>query len=538
MKLRVAVIACALVPSVAYAGGLYLPGAGAVSTSRAGAAVASTSDGEALVINPAGLAKTKGTTITVSAAIISYAAEFTRRGNYDSIDAADESYEGQKFPTVKNASKPPLGLGSYQPIPVITVVSDLGGAVPGLHVAAGIYAPSAYPFRDLCTQTASGCKKYKFNEDFNAAPAPTRYDIMSQEAKIFVPTVAAAYSIRPDLDVGARFGLGFANFKSTVALWGTLNNYEEWVKQDSAFTLDASASWIPIFGFGVTYRPTPFLEVAANYSSKIHVDGKGSAVAESGPNATLMGNGVVVHPETGQQRCQDGGTATVQRGCVTLELPMSATIGARYKFLDHKGAERGDIELNVGWENWGSRYASEFNVVVDGAVYVKQPSGGEVETIRLQDSIVRHNFKDTYNARLGGSYVIPATTDSDVIVRAGIGYDTAAAPDGWLRMDLDGAARTTITAGAGYRTKKFEVNIGGGVVLEGTNDNKGTCNPTGIGSDFGCNGTGTETAIGDRTHPDPISPVVSSANQAESPINQGTLTSHYVLLMLGATTWF
>lgn len=537
MKLRVAAI-LAVVPSVAYAGGLYLPGAGAVSTSRAGAAVASTSDGEALVINPAGLAKTKGTTITVSAAIIDYAAEFTRRGTYDSIDGEDASYEGQKFPTVKNDAKPPLGLGSFQPIPVIAVVSDLGGAVPGLHVAAGLYAPNAYPFRDICTQTASGCKKYKFNEDFNAAPSPARYDIMEQEAAIFVPSVAASYSILPELDVGARFGLGFANIKSTIALWGSLNNYQEWVKQDSVFKVDASANFIPVFGLGVMYRPTPFLEFGANYSSEIHADTKGSARAENGPEALLMANPIVVRPQSGPARCQEGGTADVQRACVTLALPMSASLGGRFKFLDHTGAQRGDIELDVGWENWASKYASDYNVVVDGAVYVKQPSGGEVETIQLQDSIVRHNFQDTFNVRLGGSYVIPATSDSDVIVRAGIGYDTQAAHDGWLRMDLDGAARTTLTAGAGYRTKKFEVNIGGGVILEGTNDNKGTCNPTGINGDLGCTGNGMESDVADRDHPDPITPVVKSDLQAESPINQGTITSHYVLLMLGASTWF
>ena len=54
---------------LAEAGGLLLPGSGAISTSRAGAAVASADDGEALALNPAGLAKAKGTTITASAAI-------------------------------------------------------------------------------------------------------------------------------------------------------------------------------------------------------------------------------------------------------------------------------------------------------------------------------------------------------------------------------------------------------------------------------------------------------------------------------------
>ena len=57
-------------PGIAWAGGLLLPGAGAVSTSRAGAAVASADDGEAVVLNPAGIAKAEGTTITLSTAML------------------------------------------------------------------------------------------------------------------------------------------------------------------------------------------------------------------------------------------------------------------------------------------------------------------------------------------------------------------------------------------------------------------------------------------------------------------------------------
>src|SRR5512138_3802675 len=119
MKLRSIVVAGCLVPSAAHAGGLFLPGSGAISTSRAGAAVASADDGEALGINPAGISKSHGTTITISAAIISYSMEFSRRGTYDNLEMEDPPYEGQAFPTVKNEAKPKLGIGSFQPIPVI-----------------------------------------------------------------------------------------------------------------------------------------------------------------------------------------------------------------------------------------------------------------------------------------------------------------------------------------------------------------------------------------------------------------------------------
>src|SRR5689334_6757459 len=104
MKLRELTILSTLLaaPAAAHAGGLFLPGSGAISTSRAGAAIASTDDGEALGINPAGLAKTKGTTITLSAALIQYSMQFTRTGTYDPQPDPDQTYAGSPYATVKN----------------------------------------------------------------------------------------------------------------------------------------------------------------------------------------------------------------------------------------------------------------------------------------------------------------------------------------------------------------------------------------------------------------------------------------------------
>src|SRR6185312_14081894 len=99
MKLRGTVIAGSLLVAVpvANAGGLFVPGSGVISTSRAGAAVASTDDGEALSINPAGLAKTNGLQLTFSATLIQYFMSFSRRGTYDDVlnpDGSTRPYNG------------------------------------------------------------------------------------------------------------------------------------------------------------------------------------------------------------------------------------------------------------------------------------------------------------------------------------------------------------------------------------------------------------------------------------------------------------
>jgi long-subunit fatty acid transport protein len=516
------------VASVAEAGGLLLPGTGAISTSRAGAAVASADDGEALALNPAGLAKAKGTTITATTAIIGYSMEFTRRGTYDAIASEDVPYEGQAFPTIKNDPDLPLGIGSYQPVPVIAIVSDLGGRIPNLHVAAGLYAPNAYPFRDMTGD-------YQFNGDFNAPPPPTRYDVMKQEAAIIAPSLGVAYSILPNLDVGARFSWGIANVKSTVAIWGSPGNFEEFVKADSTITVDASDSFVPIFGVGATFRPTPAIELGLNYTSQATVHAKGGAKAEKGPNVDLNGTPIVIGPSPdADARCETGGTFDEQKACLDFALPMSVTLGGRYKFLGSDGRMKGDLELNVGWENWSADLVSTYQVNVDAFVYVDdEPQLG------LKPNEIRHEFKDVFTFRAGGSYILPAG-DNEVIIRGGAGYDTQTAKPGWLRADIDGAARFTVAAGAAYKMKRIQFDAGFGVILEGSPSNPGACNPTPTPEIIrpGCASDGTEQTLDDRKGPDPINPLVVPMSQLESPINQGDFKSRYLMFMLGMSTWF
>ncbi len=549
-----------LVPSVAGAGGLFLPGSGATSTSRAGAAVTSVDDGEALSINPAGLAKTTGWTITVSAAFIRYFMEFTRRGTYDDAPDLNTTYEGQAYPTIENDPKPPLGVGKFQPIPVVAVVTDLNGKVPKLRLAVGLYAPSGYPFRDM----SAG---YKFPSvanpgDPNAAPPPTRYDILEQESKLLLPTIAASYRILPELDVGARFTAGSLSSKSVVAVWGTPVNVTESVNQDSLFTAEVSDGFIPAFGIGATYRPTPNIEVGAVYNSAFVIRAKGTAQSVKGPGvSTATSLGPIPDDMTS---CATGGTFEKQKACINLELPQNATIGARYKFLGPNDTLKGDVELNVNWENWGASCdhkpdgslvdenctsPQQYKIVIDSGLYSNDINGNpETFSQPLEKNFLNYGLKDTFSFRLGGSYHIPlgeGIAPNEVIVRGGIAYDTRAAKTGWLRANLDGAARTTIAVGGAYKSRRFQVNAGGGVVLEGTNTNPGAssdgsdCNPTSAAGTIGCSGDGnTNRPLEDRQGPDPTNPLITPGLQTENPYNQGTFKSHYVLLMVGFSTWF
>jgi long-subunit fatty acid transport protein len=514
--------------------------------------VASADDGEAVVQNPAGIAKSTGTTITLSATMLQYAMQFQRRGTYDDVATANYPYAGQPYALEKNDVSPPLGIGSVQPVPVIAVLTDLGGQVPGLHLGLGLHAPNAYPFRDMCIQQPAGCQKYVFNDDPNMPPPGARYDIMKQEAAVILLSLVVAYRVLPTLDLGVRLSGGWARLTSTTGLWGApVPNYEEDVQKDAVFAINAKDRFVPAFAIGATVRPTPNIELGVNYTSELDVHASGTATAQLGPAAGIPGFPVTIGPVSDAvARCATGGTDAELKACVDLALPMTAQLGARYKFLDQAGRLKADVELDLDWENWGKTCGgqdfddgscidpSDYRVIVDAqAVIAGQTASG----LPLKTSVVRHGFKDSYGVRLGGSYHVPVGAaretgaSNEVILRGGVAYDTAAAKPGWLRADLDGAARTTIAVGAAYRARRVEISAGAGTALEGSprNPNVGggavPCNPT-VGM-MGC-------GVTERQGPDPINPLFSADMQAESPVNQGDFKAHYLMFMLGVTTWF
>jgi long-subunit fatty acid transport protein len=524
----------------ALAGGLFVPGSGAVSTARAGAAVASTDDGEAMSINPAGFAKAEGLKLTISATLLRYYMSFTRRGTYDPITLEDRPYEGQRYATVENDPDPPLGIGTYQPLPVI-VVSYALPQVRGLTLAAGLFTPQAYPFRDLS-------QGFKFETsdtgNFDVAPPPTRYDVWTQESALLMPSIAAAYRILPNLDVGARFTAGNFKTKTQVVVWGTPGNVEEDIKKDALFTADVKDNFIPALGLGATYRIGPSIELGAQWTSPIVIKAKGTARSLRGP-ANDESKQIGPVPDD-MAICQTGGTMEEQRACISLQLPMTATVGGRYKLVDDSGEEFADVELDVNWENWGKTCnfddahivnsdctsPGQYRVQLDMGLY---SNGNYVDKVSetAGANVINLGLKDTWGVRLGGSYKHRLSPTARLIGRAGFALDTRAAKDGWLRTNFDGAARQTIALGGAYEARTWAVNAGFGYVHEGKISNSGDCNPT--QTDFVCNDNGMMTPPADRNHPDPTNPLLTPNTQFENPYNEGSIKSHYLMFMLGFT---
>lgn len=508
--------------ATAHAGGLYLPGSGPVSVARAGASVASLSDPSALGVNPAGIAGTEGTVVYVGASLVSFNMTFHRYGAYEDVADRTDPWEGQAYGAVSDSSKPAIGLGQFQAVPTIAVATSLDKWVKGLTVGAGIYAPTAYPARNMNADYVL--------EDPNTPPPPTRYDVLEQNAAVVLPSIMVAYRPIENLDLGARFSSGFGDIQASTYVWG-LNNFEEWIGKDARFEVDVQDNFIPAFGLGARYRISPAIEVGAAWSSAVNVEAKGTGTTQQG-SGVVLGPGQVpsiIPIEDSQAGCAKGGTAAALKACVNITLPMTATVGGRYIVRDAKGDQLADVELNVAWEQWSD--ASNQEVIVDGFASIDGTTNAGVP---LNRSFIRHNFQDTFSFRLGGSYQ-RVMGPGLVTLRGGVAHDTAAAKENWERADLDGAARTTATLGGSLTLDKVRIDVGGGIVYEGTRTQNTNCNNNTAGR--ACDG-GPLVGPDSRTGPDPIQPISAPGSQQISPINQGAIKSGYGLLMIGATTWF
>lgn len=500
----------------ARAGGLFIPGYGSQAQPRAGAFVAKADDPSALYYNPAGLAKQKGTSIHLGFNLVDFDQTYQRTGSYEAPEEGESpSWVGQPYAEVSDNSKPAVGIGGFQGIPLFAVATDLGGASPVVF-GIGLIADHGFPEREYS-------EDYQF-EDPDVPPPPQRYDIINQDVSAAFPSLAAAYRIVPQVDLGVRVSWGFAGSKGKQQVWG-IRNYPEDVHRDGQFEVDVADNFIPAAGIGLLFRPASMIEIGAAYHTQksLHFKGDGSAALGSGLGLGEDAMEFIV-PENDTPLCEAGGTVAFLKACINFKLPQTAVLGARYVVRDESGEERGDIEVDVQWEDWSA--ASDLEVIVDGK------SG--LTGLKLNPSLVRHGFQDTISVRVGGAYAFDVG-DDQLEVRAGAAHDTAAAPLSWTRVDIDGMARTTLGAGLAYSLTKVRFELGGGVVLEGERTVT-ECN-TSL-DQLGCETPEAQTPVSERESPDPIQPLSGSSNQVQSPFNAGTYSQGYVLLSLGATYTF
>lgn len=493
--------------STAHAGGFFTGENGAQAAQRAGAFVAKSDDPTALYHNPAGLVKGKKYEFEVGTNLLNMNQTVDRSGVYEEQTttggAAQPAYVGAELPSVS--------MSSTKPVPWFFASQKLLGGKFAL--GEGIFGPHGNPKRSYDENVQID----GVTTPTTPAPNPLRYDMLEQDGLFILPSIGFAAELHETLDVGVRASWGFGNVESRSFLWAVTNESED-PEFDGDFGFEASDKFMPNFGAGLLWRPTKYLEFGAAWYGPMTFDGKGTGQAVLGEKAGMPIPGVNTFvepiPDDERPKCDTGGTAADLKTCLTLKLPQRLTVGGRLIKRGPDGREKGDLELDVRWENSGG--VGDPEITVDG----RDASTGR----RLQLAKIHHGHQDVFSVRLGGAWKLPVGKN-ELEVRGGVAYDTAAAPTSWTRADIDPAARVTFATGVGYTWSRYRFDLGVSAVASAkvTVERVAVADPT---------------VVNDRVQPDPVQPLDTANQQEYHPMNEGTYETFYLMGLFGFSTWF
>ncbi len=474
-----AVLLVLLGGTAAHAGGQFVGDQGPQGQQRSGAFVAKADDPSAVMLNPAGLARLSNLQLQLGANVMTMDLAFNRYGTYSN---------GEAYPTVEHK-------GGIQPLPYLAVTFPIGDRFT---VGGGFFTPSGY-----------GSREFPDNAVMSAG-APQRYDAVYSRSRVLSPSAAVAYQVSDKLSVGARFTWGIFNTHTKKYVQGLANEAED-PGTDSMTEVKTSDMFVPTAGVGVHYAAAESLEFGFVFNSPASIRAKGTAQTTLGPTlASVIPGGLNPVPDN-MARCAPGGTAAALKACTDVNLPMNATLGARLIARGVDGKEMGDVELDVRWENWSK--ASDYKVTVDSLNSLTQTP--------IAPTMVRHGLQDVFSIRLGSTGRVPIGS-RNLDIRAGVGYESAAAPVSWTRLDVDGSERYMATGGVGIEFGRFRVDLGIGYIATPARQVRDVSIP--------------DTALINRVQPDIDVPL--QGEPPHNPYNAGEYRTSYTTGSLGVTTWW
>lgn len=400
----------------ARAGGYEVPDLGAEAMGRGAAFTAKADNGTALLYNVAGFAKQRGTSLQLDVNVVSDSFTFARAGAYtDNAQNPATPWGGRTFPKSEN-------LGAAAVIPTLTASTDFG-AFEKLTLAAGLLTPAG-----------SGNRVFPVN--VGGAPNPARYDSVSGDSLVVYPTLAGAYRVLPELDIGLAGHLVYGSFDAlaiSYADFGTTScPNAEFRGCDVDSRLRASGTAFAASA-GALWRPSNTLEFGLMVRSpwKMRAEGNVSTTPPSAQPAPI--------PDA--------------KATLLVGFPLVLRAGARYRVLEGE-RESGDVELDATYEAWSG--AEGFGPTVD------IPSidiGGKASPVK---SVSPHGYGDTYSVRGGGAYNWDAPAlglGAVMTVRAGAFHDSTATSNAYTRVDVNTLDKFGVTVGAGLKSGAFTFNV-------------------------------------------------------------------------------
>ncbi len=441
IRIALITIAVVLFSSDAMAGGLEVPDLGTVAIGRGTAFVARADNLSAFYYNPAGLSKSTGPDLLLSANVVHMKLDFQRSGtstvnewgqevpgtitidgeeitnphkDYSHVDYSDDVriYDPEDFKSVS------LGK-NIGPAPML--VFNYGNAfnVEGLALSIGVLPPSSF-----------GTPHYP--ED-----GPQRYAMQDAHFLMMFPGVGVSYAFNRYIQVGGVFLSGMGFFEQSLAirpvpvLDDPFYNGEN-LRNDATLSVDVKDLFMPTGIIGVMSNPLDWLEIGASVRLPIKVEASGTAEYVA-PEGDL--------PESRFVEGEDKVT-------MGQHFPWLVRVGARYihRYFD--------IEADFVWENWSS--LKEFEI--DMEANLLQEEGGAI--VPMPDSAVPKHFRDTYSVRLGGDVEV---WPEHIAVRVGGYYQSSAYPEDNRTFNLDFPFAEQIGVGGGltwHVISWLDVNVG------------------------------------------------------------------------------
>lgn len=458
-----AVVAFAVVPATALAGGFEFPGAGARPMGRGGAMIARADSPLTLLYDPAGLAELGTSQVELDASLGFLSSCMHRYGNGVSHYA---NYTDQsRFGTVTEADGPAL---SYLAEPFPEVCND-GPPGPGAELIGTLKIGDRLGIGfGLLTPLAVGHLVYGDGEgatENGARPSPVRYQLIEEQIILAYPTIGAGYRVTDWLRLGLSFGWGIGVFKF---INDTVANPGESPEQDILSKLTASDFFIPQINVSAHFVPIDSLDLVLGFRWTDDVRASGDTDLTFGHFGTGTGPDSTIPTTTPFKN-------------VRLEAPQpwQLYLGARFasritprprdaraierlsrRVEDSMSNERWDVELDVVYE-MNSR-VDEFAVSFpEMRPDLANPEwvGGTMMTSSIiipPQLTIPHRWKDQLSLRLGGDYnVIPGL----LAARLGASFETRGVTPEYMGIDFLPMMRVGIHAGVTVRVGRTDISL-------------------------------------------------------------------------------
>ncbi|HEX8953577.1 MAG TPA: outer membrane protein transport protein, partial [Polyangia bacterium] len=388
-----------LLPSSAWAGGMFLPFRGARATGRAGAFTAGVDDASALYYNPAGMADIDGWSFLIDGALV------LQRAGYDRVDSGgnpqphvDGSMNVLPLPTIALTYKPPQIKGRW-------VTFGLGVWVPYLGV-------NTWPQN-----------------------GPQRYSNISINGSLLgVVELAASFRIKDWFWLGVGLQNMILHFHSRVMLsaCSELNCAPEDPGFDSLTQVDSDSAFTPSGVIGAIFAFEKF-RAGLNLQLPFFVRSSGT-VATRLPTDPFFANSAVHGDSIG----------------VDFNLPLTLRAG-----LEYRPWRRVRLELDFDYEAWSMQQSFKItphNVYISGV-----PGVGNYYLAPL--TLVR-GLNDTFAVHLGAEVTTLDRKMGGMILRAGWALETSATPDETASVLTPDALRNVISIGGALVLGPVRLDLG------------------------------------------------------------------------------